>query len=40
MTQGFEEVCLGVEVVVQKMLLEATATDRTFTTKAAKDLNL
>ena len=40
MTQGFEEVCLGVEVVVQKMLLEATATDRAFTTKAAKDLNL
>ena len=40
MTQGFQEACLGVEVVVQKMLLEATANDRAFTAKAAKDLDL
>ena len=37
MTQGFQEMCLGVEVVVQKTLLEATTHDRAF---AAKDLDL
>ena len=32
--------CLGVEVVVQKTLLEATAHDRAFAAKATKDLDL
>ena len=32
--------CLGVEVVVQKTLQEATAHDQAFTTKAAQDLDL
>ena len=40
MTEGFQEVCLGVEVVVQKTLQEATAHDQAFTAKAAKDLDL
>ena len=40
MFQGFQEACLGVEVVVQKTILEATAQDRAFTAKAAKGLDL
>ena len=40
MFQGFQEACLGVEVIVQNTLLEATAKDRAFTAKAAKDLGL
>ena len=37
MMEGFWEACLGIEVVVQKALLEVTAHDRAFT---AKDLDL
>ena len=40
MLEGFQEVCLDVEVVVQKMLAEVTAHDRAFAAKAAKDLDL
>ena len=40
MSEGFQQACLDVEVVVQKTLLEATAHDRAFTTKTAKDLDL
>ena len=40
MFQGFQEAWYGIEVVVQKTLLEATAQDRAFTAKAAKDLDL
>ena len=40
MMEGFREACLGVEVVVQKTLLEATAHDRAFAAKAAQDLDL
>ena len=40
MSEGFQEACLDVEVVVQTMLVEATAHDRAFATKAAKDLDL
>ena len=40
MTEGFEQVCLDVEVIVQKTTEEATAHDRAFTAKAAKDLDL
>ena len=40
MLEGFWEACLDVEVVVQTMLAEATAHDRAFTAKAAKDLDL
>ena len=40
MTQGFQEACLGVEIVVQKSLLEATAHNPTCTAKATKDLDL
>ena len=40
MFQGFQVACLGVEVVVQKTLLEVTAQDRALTAKAAKDLDL
>ena len=40
MMEGFWEVCLGIEVVVQRTLLEATAYDWAFTAKAAQDLDL
>ena len=40
MSEGFQEACLDVEVVVQTMLAEATAHNRAFATKAAKDLDL
>ena len=40
MMEGFWEACLGVEVVVHKTLLEATAHDWAFTAKAAQDLDL
>ena len=40
MMEDFWEACLGVEVVVQKALLEATAHDWAFTTKAAQDWDL
>ena len=40
MSEGFWEACLDVEVVVQTMLAEATAHDRAFAAKAAKDLDL
>ena len=40
MMEGFWEACLGIEVVVQKALLEVTAHDRAFTTKATQDLDL
>ena len=40
MMEGFQEACLGVEVVVQKALLEATTHDRAFTAKATQDLDL
>ena len=40
MMEGFREACLGIEVVVQKALLEAIAHDRAFATKAAQDLDL
>ena len=40
MTEGFQQACLDVEVVVQKTIEEATAHDQAFTAKAAKDLDL
>ena len=40
MLEGFQEVCLDVEVVVQTMLAEAMSHDWAFTAKAAKDLDL
>ena len=40
MMEDFREACLGVEVVVQKALLEVTAHDWAFTAKAAQDLDL
>ena len=40
MMEGFWEACLGIEVVVQKALLEVTAHDWAFTEKAAQDLDL
>ena len=40
MSEGFQEACLDVEVVVQTMLAEAMAHDRAFAPKAAKDLDL
>ena len=40
MMEGFQEACLGIEVVVQKPLLEMTAHDWAFTAKAAQDLDL
>ena len=40
MLEGFREVCLDVEVVVQTMLAEAMSHDWAFTAKAAKDLDL
>ena len=40
MSEGFRQACLDVEVVVQKTIEEATAHDRAFTAKAAKDLDL
>ena len=40
MSEGFQEVCLDVEVVVQTTLAEATAHDWAFAAKAAKDLDL
>ena len=43
MSEGFQQACLDVEVVVQKMLAEATAHDWAFAAKAAKaakDLDL
>ena len=40
MMEGFWEACLGIEVVVQKTLQEATAHDRAFTAKATQDLDL
>ena len=40
MSDGFQEACLDVEVVVQKMLAEVMAHDQVFTAKAAKDLDL
>ena len=40
MMEGFREACLGIEVVVQRTLLEATAHDWAFTAKAAQDLDL
>ena len=40
MSEGFRQVCLDVEVVVQQTLAEATAHDWEFTAKAAKDLDL
>ena len=39
MMEGFWEACLGIEVVVQKALLEATAHDRAFTAKATQDMD-
>ena len=40
MLEGFQKVCLDVEVVVQTMLVEAMSHDRAFAAKAAKDLDL
>ena len=40
MSEGFWEACLDVKVVVQMTLAEATAHNRAFATKAAKDLDL
>ena len=40
MTEGFQQACLDVKVVVQTILQEVTAHDWAFTTKAAKDLDL
>ena len=40
MMEGFQEVCLCIEVVVQKTLQEATAHDWVFTAKATQDLDL
>ena len=40
MMEGFQEACLGIEVVVQRTLLEATAHDWAFTAKAAQGLDL
>ena len=40
MSEGFQEACLDVEVVVQVMLAEAMSHDRAFAAKAAKDLDL
>ena len=40
MSEGFREACLDVEVVVQMTLVEATAHNRAFAAKAAKDLDL
>ena len=40
MMEGFQEACLGIEVVVQRTLLEATAHDWAFTAKATQDLDL
>ena len=40
MTDGFQQACLDVEVVVWKMIEDATAHNRAFTTKAAQDLDL
>ena len=40
MSEGFQEACLDVEVVVQTTLAEATAHDLVFAAKAAKDLDL
>ena len=40
MSEGFQEACLDVEVVVQTTLAEATSHDWAFATKAAKDLDL
>ena len=38
MSEGFQEVCLDVKVVVEMTLAEARAHDRAFATKAAKDV--
>ena len=40
MSEGFQEACLDVEVVVQTTLVEAMAHDWAFAAKAAKDLDL
>ena len=40
MSEGFQEACLDVEVVVQTTLAEDTAHDQTFAAKATKDLDL
>ena len=40
MSEGFREACLDVEVMVQTTLVEATAHNRAFVAKAAKDLDL
>ena len=40
MSEGFQQACLDVEVVVQKTIEEATAHEWAFTAKAAKDLDL
>ena len=40
MLEGFQEACLDVEVVVQTMLVEATAHNWAFAAKAAEDLDL
>ena len=39
MTEGFQQACLDVEVVVQKTLEDATANIQAFTAKAAQDLD-
>ena len=40
MSEGFQEVCLDVKVVVQTTLVDAMAHNRAFAAKAAKDLDL
>ena len=40
MTEGLQQACLDVEVIVQKMLEDTTAHDWVFTKKAAQDLDL
>ena len=40
MSEGFQEVCLDVKVVVQTTLAKAMAHDRAFAAKAAKDVDL
>ena len=40
MSEGFQEECLDVKVVVQTMLAEAMPHDQAFAAKAAKDLDL
>ena len=40
MSEGFQEACLDVKVVVETTLAEAMAHDRAVATKAVKDLDL